>query len=239
MTQAAQCPRHPIEPSQIWGGHQATEMLATLRLPRGRPLILLNGSTNAALTQLYEQAMPILKDGLARWLVTREAVAITGGTNAGIFALLGQGFGAYGRPAACVGVTVAGLVQHREDDPGGVALEPHHTHAVLVPGKRWGDETAAMYALAAAYGSVERSLTVLVGGGPTTLKEIEACVAQGRRVLAVEGSGGVADDLLAVVSGSRVGNEQLQRIARLADLYRMTLHTDPDTLGALLDHLLP
>ena len=109
MTQAAQSPGHLVEPRQIWGNHQAVKMLAALRLPRGRPLILLNGSTNGALTDLYQQASPFLQDGLARWLVKREAVTITGGTDAGIFALLGQGFGAYGQPAACVGVTVAGM----------------------------------------------------------------------------------------------------------------------------------
>lgn len=217
---------------------EQTEFLSALQLPPGRPLIILNGSTHASLTVLYARITPLLQAGLAAWLAHRGAVAITGGTNAGIFALLGRGFADYGQPAACIGVTVAACLRHPERNPHGVALEPHHTHSVLTAGQHWGDETALMYALAAAYAPVAQSLTLVVGGGPLTLNEVEASVAQGRRILAVAESGGVADALLAAAAGQGSADPRLQHLATQAHLYRIEADAAPAHLGRLLDHLL-
>jgi hypothetical protein len=219
-------------------GMKAAQILQALGLPQQRPLVVLNGSTNATLEALYTQVAPLLQDGLAAWLVSRGAVAITGGTDAGIFAVLGQGLSRYGQPAACIGVTVAACLRHPVYHPQGVALEPHHTHVVLSPGQHWGAETALMYALAAAYGSVAQSLMLLVGGGPLTRNELEHCVGQGRRVLAVAGSGGVADALLAAAAGQAAADPGLHQIAARAELYRIAVDAPTEALAALLDQLL-
>lgn len=206
-----------------------------LHIPYGRPLLILNGSTHASLQPLYACVRPLLQEGVAAWTVRRGAVVITGGTNAGIFAVLGQGFACYGRPMACIGVAVAQLVHPQ---PNGVALEPNHTHMLLTEGQQWGAEAHAMYALAAAYAPPARSLTIVIGGGPNTLHELEHCAAQGGRMLIVEGSGGVADALLDSLSGQRVGEERLQRLAQTAQIYRVNLHAPPQVLWVLLDALM-
>ncbi|WP_124681879.1 hypothetical protein [Candidatus Viridilinea mediisalina] len=213
----------------------SAQPIQQLYIPSGRPLVILNGSTNGNLQPLYQRVRPLLQEGLAAWAARRGAVVITGGTNAGIFAVLGQGFARYGRPMACIGVAVAQLVQ---PPPEGVALEPNHTHMLLTEGQHWGAEVYAMYALAAAYGPPAHSLTIVVGGGPNTLRELEYCAAQGGRMLVVEGSGGVADALLDSLSGQRSGEERLQRLAHTAQIYRINLHAPPHVLQVLLDALM-
>lgn len=231
-------PERPIQVFVSQAEASPHYILTRLQIPLGRPLIILNGSTHSGLCALYARMAPLLQDGLAAWLCNRGAVAITGGTAAGIFAVLGQGLRRYGRPAACIGVTVSACLHHPEHHPQGIALEPHHTHAVLSPGRHWGAETALMYALAAAYGPVAQSLMLLVGGGPLTLNELEHCVEQGRRVLAVAGSGGVADALLAAAAGQGPADQRLQAIVARAELAWITAEAPPDNLAALLDQLL-
>ncbi|RRR70335.1 MAG: hypothetical protein EI684_13510 [Candidatus Viridilinea halotolerans] len=222
-------------PNEVLPSASLRRMLHNLHIPQGRPLVLLNGSTHSSLGSLYAQVTPLLQDGLASWLVRRGAVAITGGTDAGIFAVLGQGFARYGQPAACLGVTVAQLVQPQ---PDGVALEPNHTHMLLSAGNHWGAETPLMYALAAAYDPCARAVTLVVGGGLNTLHELEFCAALGRRMLIIAGSGGIADALLATLGGQRHGDERLQRLAQVAEIYRINLDAPPEVLLVLLDALL-
>lgn len=223
----------------MWVAPSVSAALSSLRIPYGRPLVLLNGSTSVGLTAMYEQATPLLQEGLARWLVARSAIAITGGTDAGIFAVLGRGLQRYGRPAACIGVTVEALVRHAGCNPEAPALEPNHTRVLLTAGQHWGDETATMYALALAYARLQCSITMVVGGGPNTIREVEVSVAQGRPLLVVAHSGGVADALLRARAGGEVEDVRLQRVAEAAKIHSVALHADPSTLWALLDRLLP
>ncbi|MFO7634707.1 MAG: hypothetical protein R6W76_19310, partial [Caldilinea sp.] len=53
---------------------------------------------------------PVLIAGLARVVCDEEITTITGGTDAGIFHLFGQGLGRWGRTAPCIGVAVRSLV---------------------------------------------------------------------------------------------------------------------------------
>ncbi|MFV9505614.1 MAG: hypothetical protein AB4911_13755 [Oscillochloridaceae bacterium umkhey_bin13] len=225
-----------ISPTDTLSPAAGQQLLSAWQIPAGRPLIVLNGSTSAKLGPLYAQLRPLIQEGLAAWLVRNAAVAITGGTDAGIFALLGRGFAHYGQPAACIGVTVAACLRNATH-PHGVALEPHHSHLLLTPGQYWGDETAAMYTLAAAYAPVAASLTVVIGGGPLTLNEVEYSVAQGRRVLAVTGSGGVADALVATVADPDSAEPRLRHLAKQVELYYIAANASPTSFSRLLDQL--
>ena len=81
---------------------------------------------------------------LAGLVIEERITVITGGTEAGVFALFGQALAAQGGPAApCVGVAITGRSAPDK-------LEPHHTNFVLVEGDTWGDETPVMYRLVAA-----------------------------------------------------------------------------------------
>jgi hypothetical protein len=191
------------------------ELVATLGLPRPRGTVVLNGSTADLDPNLHAELAALLgRDGLAGTLVERALTTVTGGTDAGIFALLG---------AAMAGTTRAPIVgvvpRRRVTWPGGppgvdrVPLEPHHTHFVLVDVDGWGDETSALLALAGALGRHAPSVAVVCGGGPVTVAETLSHVRDRRPVIVVEGSGRFADELVEAIRGGPC-DEATAEIAR-------------------------
>jgi hypothetical protein len=94
----------------------------------------------------------LLADGLARVAAEYAITLLTGGTDAGIFSLLGDGLAKWERKAPCIGVTPAAPVTWPGREKGDTPLEPHHSHFVVVEGKEWGDETRTMYSVAQALG---------------------------------------------------------------------------------------
>ena len=132
---------------QISQHTRVDDVVDALELPTPHAVVILNGSTAKVAPELETQLAGILQDGLARFAAEEQLTLITGGTDAGIFHLLGEGFGKFGRPAACIGIAVADLVTWTDPAGDRVPLEPHHSHFVLVQGHDWGDETEAMYGL--------------------------------------------------------------------------------------------
>lgn len=160
------------------------ELLAALGLPAPRATVVLNGTTAE-----YDPALAGVLGELAAAVTRERLTVVTGGTDAGIFALFG----------AAIGQPTAPLVGVAPRDRGGVRLEPHHTHVVLVEGDTWGDETPALLALSDALGRLAPSVAVICGGGAGTRIEVAGHQRAGRPIVAVAGSGGVADELAASV----------------------------------------
>ena len=156
------------------------ELVAALGLPAPRATLILNGTTAER-----DPALAGVLAELAAAVKRERLTVLTGGTDAGIFSVFGA---AVGQPTA----PLVGVAPLRRD---GVPLEPHHTHAVLVDGDTWGDETPALLALAGALGRLAPSVAVICGGGPVTRTEVDGHQRAGRRLVAVAGSGGVADEL--------------------------------------------
>jgi len=211
-------------------------ILTELKLPAPRPTVLLNGSTSSQQTTLYERVQSLIQDGLARWLVEQNASVITGGTDAGIFALLGQGFARWGRPAACIGIAVANLVRVPGATDQRIALEPNHSHFVLVPGTQWGDETETMYAIADNYAAPACSVALYVGGGPLTLNEMAANARTNRPMILIAGSGGAADAVLA--AAGQQNSPLYTDICSAGTIHALPITSTPAELRSLLDQVL-
>jgi hypothetical protein len=184
----------------------AAEVVAGLGLTPTRGLVVLNGGTAELEPVLAGALRRVVGDELARMAGAQRLTLVTGGTRAGIFALLGEGLAAHGLTAPCIGVVPAGRVTW----PGGpsgdgelVPLEPHHTHFVLVDGSAWGDETATLCALTDELARAAPSVVVLASGGAVARAEITHHVRQGREVVVIAGSGRLADDIAAALAGDR------------------------------------
>ena len=98
------------------------------------------------------------------------------------------------------------------DGSGAGDLEPEHTHFVLVPADhgagvaRW----VAQVATAAAGGN--RSVAVLTAGGEPAWEAVAAQAREGRLIMAVARTGGVADQL-AAACGGRVSDPRARALA--------------------------
>ena len=80
----------------------------------------------------------------ARAIEREGAVAVDGGTDAGVMRLLGDAREASSATFPLLGVAAEGTVHlpgTASPQTDAANLEPHHTHFVLVPGDQWGDES--------------------------------------------------------------------------------------------------
>jgi hypothetical protein len=215
----------------------APQIVAALELPPPRALLIFNGGTAKLPPALQQRLRDVIVSGLARAVVEAQLTVLTGGTDAGIFSLLGQGLASRGRSAPCIGVTVAEPVTWPGKADGEAALEPHHSHFVLVNEGDWGTETATMYDLAAALSHACPSLAVFASGGEITIHEMQANVRQNRPMILLAGSGRNTDAVLAARTGQAADDPRVAEIARAGNIIPFNLNAEPQALHALIRRL--
>ncbi len=177
-------------------------VLDRLALPAAATTLVVNGGTSdgsdfpaAALTAALE---------LAVTEVARRPgpVIVSGGTEAGLFALLGSALAGVRFAGPVIGVVPEGEVTR----PGGATLEPHHTHALLVGGRTWGEETPTMLELCAELDRRGPVVVVMAGGGRVARLELDGHRRSRRPVIVLTGTGRLADEVAgpkAAVTGLR------------------------------------
>ena len=157
-------------------------------------------------------------EGLLAAAKATAAIIFTGGTATGVMSLVGDAIGGHGIP--CVGFASWGKTlgspllagNHGESEPRkyaaggeatgeGAALEPRHSHFVLVDsggesGGNWGDEIPlrdAVQHMLETWFKVP-GVMLVIQGGPGTLRTIvEGIITSATPVIIVEDSGGAAD----------------------------------------------
>jgi TRPM family ion channel len=223
---------------RVSAGISADRIGTALDLTRPHPLLVVNGGTAKLGPTLEAQLGLLLQDGVARAAVDHRLTLVTGATDAGIFALLGQGLARWGRTAPCIGVTVADMATWPGKLAGEVPLEPHHSHFVLVEGQHWGDETTTMYALVAWLGCDRPSAAIFAGGGEIVIHEMQANVRQSRTMILLAGSGRATDAVLAARAGGPASDPRLAEIARRGTIIAFDIRQDAAALRDLLRSLL-
>lgn len=184
--------------------------LVALGVPAPRPvLVLIGGAANldpvlaGPLLGLLEFLVPALEGA--------GAAVIDGATASGVMALMGQARSRAGARFPLVGIAASGTVDVPllpVDGPTGTAaLDPHHSHFVLVPGRHWGDESPWISACAGVLAGPRSSLTLVAAGGPVTRRDVAHGLAARRPLLAIAGSGGTADLVAAWSQGGEVPRE--------------------------------
>jgi hypothetical protein len=124
-----------------------------------------------------------------------------GGTQAGIMEAAGSARRHSGLAFPLIGVAPAGEIPPRGKTP----VDRNHSHIVAVDNPSapaqdaWGSETETMYWLFAQLAEGRPSITVVANGGGITLREVDANVRAGRRMILIEGSGRAADALVSLL----------------------------------------
>jgi len=189
----------------------------------------MTGGEIARATRLFDEALAPLADLL-------NAVVIDGGTNVGVMRLMGCAREQREATFPLVGVVVADLVGLGARPDVEAALEPHHTHFLLVRGSRWGDEVPFISALASAVAPPAASVTVLVNGGTISWGDVAASVDAGRPVIVADGSGRTAD-LLAAAARDETSDARASALV-LRGAVRAVDAADPEALAAVAAELL-
>ncbi len=190
--------------------------LAAIGLTGPRPVLILVGGAANLDPKVAVRLRPLFRD-LVPVLDRLGAAVIDGGTDVGVMALMGEarqhgsgrfpliGIAPRGRVNAPARFPPAGRDETRvalDPPPAGrdetrVALDPHHSHFLLVPGERWGDESPWLMAAAERLAGGRATLMLVAGGGEITRRDILHRLRQSGRILALAGSGGTAEALVA------------------------------------------
>jgi hypothetical protein len=184
-----------------------TAVVDALRVPTDRPVIVVNGGT-ATLVPDERRGLAEMLEAVVVFAVRERAILVTGGTDAGVFELLGDALARVESGYVCIGVVPTGVTTWpgKAPEPPAdeadvlVPLEPHHTHFVAVNGRSWGDETATLLRLTATLSERTTSVGVLAGGGDIAGSELAGHLRASRPVVVLSGSGRLADRVT-----SRVG----------------------------------
>lgn len=176
------------------------EAIATLGLQGSRPvLVIVGGASNlepddyARLENLFEESLVPLAEELGM-------IVVDGGTDAGVMQLMGRARAKLGATFSLVGVTPLQKAKVLQNpNPNAKALEPNHTHFILVPGSEWGDESSWIAGVASALSGKAPSVTILLNGGIASVVDIRASIADNRPVVVIAGTGRLADELATAI----------------------------------------
>ncbi len=141
----------------------------------------------------------LFRDALVPLCERLGVLVIDGGTDAGVMALIGRARAWAGARFPLLGVAARGTVRWPDEAgrPERATLEPNHSHFLLVPGNRWGDEVPWISAAATCLSAGNGALTLVAGGGKVTEQDIATSLAAGRPTVLLAGSGGAADRIAA------------------------------------------
>ena len=207
--------------------------LAELDLGGPRPVVVLVGGADGLDDAQLARLRPLFEEGLAPLADALGACVIDGGTDTGVMGLIGQARAKLGASFPLIGVSARGTVAETgstttADD--GPSLEPNHTHVVLVPGSRWGEESPWLAAIASELAGDAPSVTVVINGGQVTFDDAARSVEAGRPVLVVAGSGRAADTMADALQ-ERSEDERAAELAASGLLQVVDLGAGPHALA--------
>lgn len=177
---------------------QLLSALARSGLGDSRPVVVLVGGAEGFDKNDRARLRPLLERGLAPVVEALGACVVDGGTEAGVMALIGEARTLSGAQFPLIGVTAEGTATVTTDPKrpdGPPPFDRNHTHLLLVPGHRWGDEAPWLADVASKLAREHASVTVVINGGDVTLNDVGRSVDAARPVLVVAGSGRTADAL--------------------------------------------
>ncbi len=177
------------------------QAISTLGLKAGYPVIVLIGGN------IQERQAVVTRgaiETLAKIAEDTDALVICGGTDMGVMAEIGliRWRNRYEFPL--VGITLEALVTwpHGPRSTNFLwwgkkrwMLAPHYSHFILVPGNEFGDESPWIVDAATILSKGHQSVTILINGGNVSRKDIELSVENGRPVIALGGTGRLANEL--------------------------------------------
>ena len=230
-----------------WGGRRRTvrSLLDEVGLEAQRPVLLVVGGADSLDASIELQLRRQLERGAIRAAAEAGAAILDGGTQSGVMASLGLASAASDESVVLVGVAPAGKVTFPGDSrPGAESrtqLDPNHTHFLLAKSDDWGGETSLMFDALDGLDRDSPAAVLIAGGGPVAFDEVAAASARGLTIVAISGTGGVADLLTKAGPANPVAGVDAARVAALtaaADVAVVELNADPGQLAHLLARLL-
>jgi hypothetical protein len=216
----------------------AKAILDALEITSPSAVILLFGGAAGLDDSRKAHLTTLFADGVAPVAAELTALIIDGGTQSGVMAMMGEAVARHRGKCQLLGIAPKGKITNPEITGAskiseGAALEPNHSHFVLVESAEWGGETGKMLELANAFNAP--IVAILVNGGAIAGDEALQSVRNGWQLLVFEGSGRFADELSAAIRDGQVAKSvEVSEIARSG---RITLFHVDQAVEKLTDQL--
>lgn len=190
----------------------------------GSPVLVCVGGADGMERAAADRLDELLDDHVVPALDVWGVTVVDGGTDSGVMRSLGLARARADARIPLVGIAASGTISAGDGGTGeseATRLERHHTHAVLVPGSQWGDESEWISAAAAVIAGDAPSATLLVNGGAIALDDAERSLADRRPLVVLSGSGRAADDISAATASSgrmrEIRDHELTSVVPMAD----------------------
>ena len=215
-------------------------ILSAFSLEADRPTLVLVGGASKLSAEDFRKVESLFLNVLAPLAQELGLAVVDGGTDAGIMRLIGKARVALGATFPLIGVAPVGLVDlpnYPAPCDDSAPLEENHTHCLLIPGNKWGDESPWIAWVASTLAADAPSTAILINGGEVTWKDAQSNVAVERTVVVVDGSGRTADILADAIAGDPVIDKRAQPLVDSGFLTRLDLNQPSEQLTAQLRRL--
>lgn len=216
-------------------------MLPHLGFPMPRPTLVIVGGASGLSSEDLARLRSLFKEVVCPFVAAQNFAVIDGGTDAGVMQLMGQARAATGGQFPLMGIVVEQktiLPAQPSPSEDAVALEPYHTHFLLVPGQEWGEESPWIAQVATILAAGQPSFTVLINGGAIALhQDVPNSLGQIRPVLVIGGSGRAADRLANAITGKQIDPE-IQNLVNSNLIHIVDLTVGQHQLITALHHVL-
>ena len=204
-----------VKVSTIGDKSEFVACLKELNLSDLRPTLVIVGGASGLDNDQQVRLHSLFHSVLAPLAEELQLYVVDGGTDAGVMRLIGQARAAIGGTFPLIGVAPRSLVNLPNctvEYPHASTVEPNHTHCILVPGEKWGDESTWLAEVATQLSGANESMTLLINGGSVTWKDAYASVGVGREIVIMAGSGRTADVMVDALSGHRVEDPRMKQL---------------------------
>jgi len=213
--------------------------MGELELHSSRPVLVILGGAGKMSDADLNRLRSLFVNVLAPVAEELGASVVDGGTDCGVMQMIGQARAQIAATFSLIGVTPVGKVALPNQIPPEevAALEPNHSHFVLIPGSNWGDESSWLAGVATVLSQGAPSVAILVNGGEISRKDVLENLKANRPVLAVAGSGRLADALTAALTGEG-SDEGAKELVASGLVQAIDFKESIDSLTRLIKHML-
>ncbi|MEB3212151.1 MAG: hypothetical protein VKL39_12390 [Leptolyngbyaceae bacterium] len=215
--------------------------LEVLGLYTSSPVLVIIGGASKLKENDYARLQSLFVEVLAPLAQALNMTVVDGGTDAGLMKLIGEARQTVGATFPLLGIAPTGLADFPStpfplaDD--NCALEPNHTHFILVPGQEWGCESPWMAKAATIIAKDQPSIAVLANGGEVTWKDALQNVKAHRPVIVVSGSGRTADVLSHALNGD-ITDDRARELLKSNLLRSIDMSEDFQSISQTLHQIL-
>ncbi|NET74111.1 MAG: hypothetical protein F6K62_25225 [Sphaerospermopsis sp. SIO1G2] len=197
-------------------------------------LVILGGANNMNQTYM-NQLQSLFVKVLAPVVEELGASVVDGGTDSGVMQMMGKARAEISGKFSLIGVTPVGKVALPGQTPPEevTPLEANHSHFVLTPGDNWGDESPWLADVATVLSQELPSVAILINGGQVSKQDVFHNLRANRPILAVAGSGRLADTLVSALAGE-VSDEGVRELVASGLVSSIDINDSLESLTELI-----